>query len=442
MNSIRRQLLLWLIGALLATGLLASLITYSLAWSAFHRLRDYGLEQIAYSIARHGVEYASAEDEAAAAEMGQFVSQIWNADGSLAYTSLDTGGPPPQPPGLHAIQWHGEEWHVFTLRDRGLTIQVGNPATRRVRLFGEIFPWLLAPLSLLILGLGSIIWMSVSRALSPLESLRREIGRQDTAHLSPLETPNLPMEVAPLAQALNDLLARLDTVLSTQRQFVADAAHELRSPLTALRLQAQVARQAMGDAERQEALAQLMAGVDRASHLVDQMLRMARLEPDARRPKPAAVRLDELARLAVADFSTLADSLGIDLGAGNCDPASVMGDAESLAMMLANLVDNALRYSPAGSRVDVEVHGEADTAWLVVRDQGPGIPPSERERVFDRFHRLADARIPGSGLGLSIVRRVAELHGGQVILEDTPGGGLTARVALASRLPGCPTPLS
>jgi signal transduction histidine kinase len=428
--SIRRQLLFWQIGALLVTGLLASLITYSLAWDGFNRQRDYNLEQITYSIVRHGVVSENGDDDPDTVDQGQFVSQIWNADGSLAYASIEGVGPPPQAPGLHAITWQGEEWHVFTLKDGGLTIQVGNPVTRRSRIFAGIIPWLMLPLSLLILVLGGFIWISVGRGLAPLERLRSDLGRQDVGSLAPLDATGLPLEVNPLIQALNDLLQRLDVALTAQGRFVADAAHELRTPLTAVRLQAQLARQARDQEERDRSYASLIAGVDRASHLVDQLLQMARLDPGAWRGRLASVALHELARDVVAGLSAQADARHIDLGMGVCESASVIGHAPSLRAMLANLVDNALRYIPEGSRVDVDVRLDGDRVLLIVADNGPGIPVGDRERVFDRFYRGADVDVPGSGLGLAIVRQVVEMHQGRIELLETPGGGLTARVEL------------
>lgn len=430
MNSIRRHLLLWQIGALVLTALLASLLTYSLAWDGFNRLRDFGLEQIAYSIVRHGVVTSDEDEEADAADRGQFISQIWNTDGSLAFSSLENGGPPPQKPGKHKIRWQGEEWHIYTLDDDGVIIQVGNPIANRARIFAGIAPWLLLPISVLVIVLGGFIWMSVGRALSPLERVRRELGLMDAGKLTQLETRNLPDEVAPLVETLNDLLARLDSLLSGQRRFVADAAHELRTPLTAVRLQTQIAQRAASTAEQDIAYERLIAGLDRASHLVDQLLQMARLEPDTRQAEFVPVRIDQLAKRVVGDLSALADARAIDLGAGTCQPAVVSGNEASLRAMLSNLVDNALRYTPQGGRVDVEVMVEPGRAVLTVDDTGPGIPEADRERVFDRFHRLAGADIPGSGLGLAIVREVVRLHHGEIALMDAPGGGLRVRVVL------------
>lgn len=436
MNSIRRRLLLWQIGALIVTGILASLITYSLAWDGFNRLRDYGLEQIAYSIVRHGVvaEGENADGiEIDPADRGQFVSQIWNADGSLEFSSIEGVGPPPQAPGMHRITWDGEEWRLYTLKDGGLTIQVGNPVTNRARIFSDIVPWLLLPLSILILSLGGLIWVSVSRGLAPLEQVRAEIGRRDAGSLAPLDTGHLPEELAPVIETLNELLRRLGATLDAQGRFVADAAHELRTPLTAVRLQAQLIGQVGDDAEREASIVRLMSGVDRAGHLVDQLLQLARLDPVAWNGQIEPVALDDMAREIVAALSAQADIRHIDLGIGECQPARCLGHAASLRAMLTNLVDNALRYIPEGGRVDVDVLNQDDAILLSVADNGPGIPVEERTRVFDRFYRGSGVEMPGSGLGLAIARQAVQMHGGRIALGDAPAGGTLVQVILPKR---------
>ncbi len=428
MNSIRGRLLLWQISALLLTGMLASGITYVLAWDAFNRIRDYGLEQIAYSVVRHGVEYDN--DEEVRNDRGQFVSQIWAVDGSLFYSSLADVGPPRQAPGLHILDWEGAEWRVYTLKEGGLTIQVATTSANRARRFATIAPWLLLPLGVLVVLLGLLIRAAVTRALAPLQQVRDEIGRRGVQSLHALDSRSMPDEVAPLVETLNDLLVRLDQALVSQRRFIADAAHELRTPLTAVKLQAQIARRADNLAERDAALTQLASGVDRAAHLVDQLLGMARLEPAARQAVFKPLALDALAKQTVADFSTLAEARDIDLGVVECAAITLTGQAESLRMMLGNLIDNAVRYTPRGGRVDVELREQDGMAQLSVSDNGPGIPVGERERVFERFQRLAGADIPGSGLGLAIVKQVVDLHGGGISLGDTPGGGLKVAIAL------------
>ena len=428
MNSIRGRLLLWQISALLLTGLLVSVITYGLAWDAFNRIRDYGLEQIAYSVVRHGIQYDN--DEEVRNDRGQFVSQIWASDGSLFFSSLDDIGPPPQQPGLHIIQWDNTEWRVYSLKEGGLTIQVATTSASRARRFANIAPWLLIPLGVLVVVLGLLIRAAVTRALAPLEQVRGEIGQRGVLRLHALESRGMPDEVAPLVDALNDLLERLDQAMVGQRSFIADAAHELRTPLTAVKLQAQIARRAETNEERDAALAQLAEGVDRAAHLVDQLLGIARLEPEARQAAFTPVALDVLIKRTVADFSAQAEARDIDLGVGACPSLTLSGQAESLRMMLDNLIDNALRYSPPGGRVDAELRESAGKAILTVRDNGPGIPASERARVFERFQRLAGADVPGSGLGLAIVKQVVAMHSGEIRLDDAPGGGLLVEISL------------
>jgi signal transduction histidine kinase len=431
MNSIRGRLLLWQISALMLTGLLVSIITYLLAWDAFNKIRDYGLEQIAYSVVRHGVQYDN--DEEVRNDRGQFVSQIWTADNSLFFSSIDDAGPPKQSPGLHVLEWQGTEWRIFTLQEGGMTIQVATTSASRARKFAAIAPWLLLPLVVLVVVLGLLIRAAVGRALAPLEQVRTEVSQRSVSSLHALDMHNMPDEVAPLVATLNELLVRLDEALISQRRFIADAAHELRSPLTAVKLQAQLASRANTQNEREIALAQLTGGVDRAAHLVEQLLHMARLEPSARQGAFQTLSLDTLIKKVVADFSTQAEARDIDLGVSACASINITGQADSLRMLLGNLLDNALRYSPTGGRVDVELGKEDNQAVISVYDSGPGIPETERERVFERFYRVAGSDVPGSGLGLSIVRQVAVLHGGHIELNTAKTGGLAVRVVLPLR---------
>jgi signal transduction histidine kinase len=431
MSSIRGRLLLWQISALMLTGLLVSIITYLLAWDAFNKIRDYGLEQIAYSVVRHGVQYDN--DEEVRNDRGQFVSQIWTADNSLFFSSIDDAGPPKQSPGLHVLEWQGTEWRIFTLQEGGMTIQVATTSASRARKFAAIAPWLLLPLVVLVVVLGLLIRAAVGRALAPLEQVRTEVSQRSVSSLHALDMHNMPDEVAPLVATLNELLVRLDEALISQRRFIADAAHELRSPLTAVKLQAQLASRANTQNEREIALAQLTGGVDRAAHLVEQLLHMARLEPSARQGAFQTLSLDTLIKKVVADFSTQAEARDIDLGVSACASINITGQADSLRMLLGNLLDNALRYSPTGGRVDVELGKEDNQAVISVYDSGPGIPETERERVFERFYRVAGSDVPGSGLGLSIVRQVAVLHGGHITLNTAKTGGLAVRVVLPLR---------
>jgi signal transduction histidine kinase len=254
--------------------------------------------------------------------------------------------------------------------------------------------------------------------------------------MAPLAADNVPEELRPLAMSLNALLARLDEAMSAQRRFTADAAHELRTPLAALKLQVGLAKRAHDEAERASAMTELEAGVDRASHLVEQLVTMARLEPESPDRRNEEVDLVALAREAIVARASLAGDKRIDLGLTRASNAAVRGDPAMLAMLIGNLLDNALRYTPDGGRIDVAVDAAPDGARLSVIDTGPGIAPADRERVFERFHRgrlQDDGQVTGSGLGLSIVRRIANAHGATVTLGEGPDGrGLAVDVRFPS----------
>jgi two-component system OmpR family sensor kinase len=266
--------------------------------------------------------------------------------------------------------------------------------------------------------------------LRPLDRVAIAVGERSPGALLPVAEAGLPVEVAPLVHALNGLLGRLERALGAQRAFIADAAHELRTPLTAVHLQAQLAERATTEAERAHALAELRAGLARATHLVEQLLTLAREEPGVDDRPFAPVNVTELARHVLAEYAAIANARDVDLGMSEgdvpADDAIVNGDAAGLRAMMSNLIDNAVRYTPAGGRVDVSVHRDGDDVVLAVRDTGPGLPPNERERVFDRFYRVPGiyaAGVHGSGLGLAIVKRVAERH--DAVIEV--GAGLSGR---------------
>jgi two-component system OmpR family sensor kinase len=448
MNSIRSRLLLWQITAVLLTALVVGVLTSRLAWEGFNQLRDLGLEQIAYTVVRHDETPAPAHaDEqpigstvpskvvrhslrlpsAEAKEEDQFVSQIWHANGDLIYSSLPEVGPPLQKSGHHIVTWQGQSWRLYTLPQDARTVQVAVTTRIRRADFFSLTPWLLVPLMVLVLGLGLLIYHAVSRALRPLERLRTEIEQQALTGLNAIATEHLPGEIAPLARTLNSLLARVDDLLAKQRRFLADAAHELNTPLAAVKLQAQLARRAPAS-ERESALAELEAGIERAIHLSSQLLMLARLEPETRRPPHTRVLLADLMRQAVVALAPRASELHKDLGLLDTVPVRVNGDALALRAMLDNLIDNALRYTPSGTRIDLSLGLEGEFVVLEVCDNGPGIASADRERALQRFVRLGHGDTTGSGLGLSIVRETATLHGASLALDEPAGGGLRVRI--------------
>lgn len=429
---------MWLIPAVLLTAILASWSTYRLVWTSFQHIRDHELMQIAYSVVRHGydgdppgiIPSIRDDDDSPGEDLGLFMSQIWNRDGKLAYSSMDGGGPPMlKGDGLSTITWEGKDWRIFRLTSQDMTVQVAHSIASREQMLSRLAMKMLMPMAILLPLLGVLIWMVVGRVLKPLEDIRLQVESRRSDDLTPLERGPLPDEINALVQALNRLLERLGTVIVARRRFIDDAAHELRSPLTALKFQVQTARRVHDPEEQKVALARLEAGIDRASHLSEQLLTLARLDADAASGALVEIDLDEVARQAVTEFSDLARSRGIDLGLTECQPLKVMGMADSLRILINNLTDNALRYTPAGGRVDISVRQENGHPVLEVLDTGPGISKEVRPRVFDRFYRVPGTVGAGSGLGLAIVKSVAKALNATISLDEGSEGGLLVRVA-------------
>ncbi|MFT3849636.1 MAG: ATP-binding protein [Propionivibrio sp.] len=441
MNSIRSNLIAALIGAMFAAMFFGGWATYSAAHNEASDLFDYQLQQIALSLRDQtfqGSAEALANDESL-----DYVIRVWNQTGLTIYSSRRHQSMPELTRLGYSTADSGEgAWRIFAIQHHGMTIAVAQPMRVRNQLATDAAWRTLKPFLLLLPALALICWVLVSSGLWPLAQLAQSLKARSPESLDPLSEPNVPDEVAPLVGSLNDLLARLKIARDAQRAFVADAAHELRSPLTALQLQLQLVERAESEAARGEALADLKHGLQRTTHAVQQMLTLARQEPGAAEYVMAPVGLAALARTAVVDHERLAEAQEIDLGVTDADESAVVqGDADALRILLANLIGNALRYTPAGGRVDVACgHGEAGS-YLEVVDTGPGIPAAERDRVFDRFYRrhgegrLASDTRSGSGLGLSIVSTIASRHGATVVLSDTQAGDASSGLRVTVSFP-------
>jgi two-component system OmpR family sensor kinase len=435
MRSIRRTLLVTLLAAVAVVTLIAALLVYRSARREIDAIFDYHLRQMALTL-RDEVPRQSGPGMGAGGY--DFVIQIWTPDGVRLYLS-DPGSAPPESAelGFATVQSGGTSWRVYSALLSGLVVQVAQPLRVRQGLAFAAALRTFAPVLVVLPLLAVLAWSTVGRALAPLERLAGAVGSRTPVALDPIGEDGVPEEALPLVRSIDDLLGRLAAALGAQRAFVADAAHELRTPLAALKLQAQLVERAGSPAERATALADLRAGLERATHLVQQLLALARAEPEA--ASSAAfepVKLADLVSQAVADHALLAETRRIDLGAtGAAAEAVVRGDLLSLRTLLANLVDNAVRYTPEGGRVDVAAGIAGGGPFLQVADSGPGIPPEDRERVFDRFYRRGGAPDSGSGLGLAIVKAIARRHGATVALQDAPGSGLAVRVVFPGKLP-------
>jgi len=435
MHSIRRWLLLALLALLAVVGVLGGALTYGSARAEIDQLLDEELRQVALSLRDHA--RLDTERIARSAEQPEqrLLVQVDDPQRGQPYRSRDVAPlPRPAGEGFRELDHAGQGWRVYTLRNEAQMIQVAQPTAQRRALALQTTLRILTPLLLLMPVAAALLWWIVGRALRPLDALGAQLAQRQPTSLAPLALDSLPQEARPLVGALNDLLARLQAAFEQQRGLTADAAHALRTPLAAVTLQAQLARRAAEGPARDAALDRLEAGVKRASHLVAQLLALARLDPDAARDPAVPLDLALLAQEAAAEVRPLAEGARLDLEVTSTATAPIQGHDGALRMAVTNLLDNAVRYTPAGGRVSVRLAEEGSGYRLAVSDSGPGLPADERERVFDRFTRGRDAAAPGSGLGLAIVREVARLHGGRAWIEDGPGGrGLTVSLWLPAR---------
>jgi two-component system OmpR family sensor kinase len=433
-SSLRARLLLWLLAGVMLVGAVGGWFVYVNALSQADAFFDYELRQTALLLSDQPVEYQLALPPNDAAY--DFVVQVYTIDGVVAYQSQ-------RHPLLPAITQLGfsnvttseGRWRVYGVQRPTKVVQVGQPMRVRQDQAAVLALRTLRPFALLLPVLAILIWIAVGHALEPLKGLTLLVKSRGVNELRPLPDQQLPEEVRPLVGALNDLLSRLGAALGRERAFLLDAAHELRTPLTALHLQMGALARAGTEPERLEATERLSAGVQRAIRLVEQLLSLSRQESRAE-PVRVQVAMDQIAREVVAELVPVSDAKHIDLGISDSQPAAVVGDPDALRTLLRNLVDNAVRYTPPGGQVDVAVQQDAARVVLKVVDTGPGIPPEDRTRVFDRFYRRPATSPPGSGLGLAIVKSIAEAYAATVTLGSGPtGAGLAVTVTFPAAPP-------
>jgi two-component system sensor histidine kinase QseC len=437
--SLRRRLLAVLLGITASTWIAVSAVGYFEARHEAEELLDAHLAQSAgLLVAQAGEELHELDLEHAPALHRYALRtafQIWERGVRLRLHSASAPNVrlSADADGFSDAVHEGVAWRVFSAWDEEHRFLVQVAERRRARdeiarsLGGALLWPMLAGLPLL----GVALWIGIGRGLRPLRELRQQLAQRGPDDLAPLHGRAAPEEVQPLVAELNRLFARIVAALERERRLTSDAAHELRTPLAVLSTQAQLARSASSEGLRNEALDGLVAGAERAARLADQMLTLARIESGQTGGARGEVDLHEVARAALADAAPGALAKNIDVALEDTGAVPVQGYAGLLAVLARNLVDNAVRYTPAGGQVRVAVRRAGPLARLEVIDNGRGVPAEEIARLGERFHRLAAPGEQGSGLGLSIVRRIAELHGGSVRFSPGPGGaGLAAVVEL------------
>ncbi|GAB2898311.1 ATP-binding protein [Paraburkholderia jirisanensis] len=436
MTSIRRRLLGWLICGFGAASAAAAYGIFHTARLEAGELFDYELRTVALSMPANLQAAGQHPDDMLGSIADDRINiEVWDHTGQLVYHSPHAPLLQRHGEGLHTAEYDEVHWRVFGVQQSSRYVQVAQPLVVRNDLAAKLALHTLWPLLLMVPGAIVLVLLVVGRGLAPIRGLSDSLASRSLDALEPLPIDaHTPIEVRPLVLALNDLLERLHTASQTQRMFVSDAAHELRSPLAALQLQLQAAARDGTLTGSEQTLDRVQERLKRLIHLVQQLLTLAREDAAAATPR-ASVSVRRVGEQVVGELSLLAEAKRVDLGleasapAGTDDAFIALTESHALVLLLSNLVDNAIRYTSAGGTVDVVLARDAGTIRIEVRDTGPGIPDDELERVFDRFYRGADAQAQGSGLGLAIAARIANRLGLALTLHNrSDGHGLCARI--------------
>ena len=448
-HSLKRRLLGFILVAILLAAVVQAVTAYRGALRQADALFDDHLQQMALSL-RGGIPLGLPPDGPREDANYDLLVQIWGQDGTQIFRSTRSALPPRAVVGFSDVEAHGNRYRVYTLQTPLQTVQIAQDLSARTARARALALRAVLPFAWLTPLLMLAVWWIIRRSLAPIEQTRRVVASRAANDFSPLEDAGLPDEVRPLVDELNLLFGRVRQAFEAQKNFVSDAAHELRSPLTALKLQAQALRRVDADpVAREAAVARLNLGLDRAIRGVEQLLLLAREEAGSGQASDVAgpVDLQSVITLAVADVLPQARLKNMDLGLADSPTAQQMptlkGQPEALRILLRNLLENAVKYTPSGGQVDVSLALAGGSPVLTVEDSGPGIAPDLRPRVFDRFFRASDtAQQTGSGLGLAIVKAIADRHGAVLTLGESPRlGGLKVEVRFAPAAPRHADPL-
>jgi two-component system OmpR family sensor kinase len=428
-SSLRKQLMAWLLPLYAVAAILACTVTYFMYSKMVSHFMDNQLQLFADSHSSSGSVTLKPVTEYGI-HKGEMVVQVYDRSHRLVTSSFPELGLARQAaPGFSDVTIGDSHWRVYTMQSPDRTVQSAQSLKFRHHLVKAQALQAGLPVALMIPLSGLFLWFGMRPAIRRLELISQAASQQDEHRLSELPAEHAPYEIRPLVHAVNTLLARLRNAFSAQRRFVQDAAHELRTPITAMSLQLENLKSRMPDAAAAGQLTQLEAGLSRTRRLVEQLLRLARQESPRPTDPPVAIQLDRLLKSSIADFMPLADRRSIDLGYAADIDATVHANEDELCSLIHNLLDNALRYTPPGGIVDVTLHRDTGVVMVEIADNGPGIPADLLPRVCDRFFRIEGAETEGSGLGLAIAKNAAERN--QIGLElnnRVDGSGLIARL--------------
>ncbi len=433
--SLRTRLFWLLLAAICLTAAIQAIVAYRTALAEVDEIFDYQMQKMAHSL-RPGFSMGQEAAEPSTVPSNTdfaFVVQAWTSGGISLFQSSSGVSFLPQRAalGFSNVQTSEGTYRVFSVVTRSQVIQVAQSLAARRQIAGASALRMVTPILVMVPLLMLVVWWVVSVSLAPIARVRQQVATRQIDDLHAVSELGLPDELRPVVRELNLLFKRIHDAFETQTTFVADAAHELRSPLAALKLQVEGLRRAQDEIAHDKAVVRLNAGIDRATRLVEQLLALARQQAMKTTPaKNETVDLVSAVRTVVAEMALTAQLRNIHVDISALQPCSVSGQVDALHMLVRNLLDNAIKYTPEGGQVAIASHPSAEQILLTVDDSGTGIAAQDRERVFDRFYRATGTEVSGSGLGLAIVKTIAEVHGARLTLDQSPRlGGL--RVSLS-----------
>jgi signal transduction histidine kinase len=432
MKSLKRQLIVWIVGLVAGVGILASGVSYYFALQDANTFLDHQLQEVAVSVdegSQLPAMQASFVRENKEEQERDFVIQVWVENNPVVSSRPDFNLPRQKTSGFSDAVWGHSQWRIYTMVHPHRTVQISQDEDVRSDIAAQSAMWVLLPVLILIPLSWLLVAYAVSRLLKPLETTTRAAINRDIHSNEPLPVENVPTEVTPLIKAMNDLIVRLGKALELQRQFLSDAAHGLRTPLAALQLQIENLSRNRSCEDLDNRIDDMRHGSQRASHMVGQLLKIARYDAQNNPVRSGEVHLDEIVKECLAELISFADQRNVDLGMINNDPVNIWSSYEDVRTLIGNLIDNAIRYTPEGGKVDISLGATEHNAVVEIMDTGPGISENVLPHVFDRFFRVAGQETEGTGIGLAIVKAIAERESIDVILANRKdSNGLSARV--------------
>lgn len=441
--SIKRFLLIYITLAILVIYALISYASYWVSKEELNELYDANLQQVASAIA---AQHLAIEDVTHLYNHNQIGTglkikseeelyvRVLAKDGAVLYVSHpEAKVPHPSVMGLSTQKYQENQWRFFAVKVNQETIQVAQSLKLRKKTIKDTAINLILSQLLFIPVLVILIFYAIRKALLPLSVLSSEIQRRESLDFKPFLVDKLPVEIKPLVRSLNIFMAKVSDMVGVLKRFTSDAAHELRTPITALKLQLTLIEQANSDAERQVAIQNLKNGINRSEQLVGQLLTLARIEPNSQAKEIQPINMLNLIKESIEGLLPLAHEKSIDLGLNTSEEFVIFGVRHEIVVLINNIVDNAIRYTPINGKVDISLFSDSQNIILEVNDSGVGIAAYELERVFERFYRGDNKNISGSGLGLSVVKEIATQHGANIELSNL-NPGLSFKVYFAQKI--------